>query len=471
MGDLYNNMDKHISEKMQSKEFEVGPNQWANMNELLDKQAAAAAGSSAWQMTAWIAGGSIAAALTAWILWQGFQQSPSPVNAGPVATATEQVETPQQKQELREETKRLGESLLPVTENTTEQKEVIESTTEQEEAEASSSATAGEQPMANNRPKEERPNTSNTFGIDAKQPTPPVGTQNQGEHQSNEGRYLSSHLHPFTETAPEGPQPKPESREVTPAKKPELVKPILANSELPRVTADRLERTRLHTVPLDYQHCAWGYGFKGGVSTTYRPTGTNVSPMAGAFLTYSAGAKVSFQVEANYRRLAYPGATNSTEIQQMGVDLQSPMALQMIELPLLVRYKVLPLHHLNAGVRTSLVAHAQTTNPDGTTFKEMGGQPIDLSVLLGYEFSLSEQLSIELRYNLGLVNLQAKAAEQREAFYAESTYANEASGLMALESEEQLIIPTMDAADGLEGIRVNRKLRNSDLQLSMYYRF
>lgn len=449
-------MDKHIREKMQSKEFEVGPDQWASMNQLLDKQAAATTGSSAWNLTAWIAGGSIAAALTGWLLWQGLQQSADAEIAQPMARTTEQLQAPQQNGEQQGQ---IGfEKLIPAANNTT---------AEEVETEKASTMAEQVQPVAAHARRKQQ---DYTFGLPNSSPTPPRETKNEQQHQSNEGRYLSSQLHPFTEDAPEGPQPKLESQEVTPKKKPQAMKRLLANNELPGLESERLKKDRLHSVPFNYTQNNWSYGFKGGLSTTYRETGTSVSPLAAAFLTYSLGAKFSLQAEAAYRHLSYPADMQDPE-QTIAADLYSPTALHFIELPLLIRYKVLPLHHINAGVRTSLVAHAQSTHPELNTFQEMGGQAVDLSLLLGYEFSLSEHVSMELRYNLGLNNLQAKAEEQRETFYAETAYANEASALLAFESDKQLVIPTMDNPETLEGIRVQRQLRNSDLQLSMYYRF
>lgn len=458
MGDLYNNMDKHIREKMQSKEFEVGSDQWAQMNQLLDKQAAVGASSSAWKLTAWLAGGGIAAVLTGWLLWQGLQQPHSAAPQEPLATELQ--EAPRYETRQAEERQALPEE-RPALEQVEKQGTAA---SPEEATEGQPPATPEEQPMALRQGTTAVPQLPDFLGADA------APLQEAGIHQSNENRYLSSQRHPFTATAPEGPQPKPKSRPATPAKAPKAAQVVLASSELPQISPAALQLDAPKTIAVHLASDRWGYGFKGGLSLTHRMNGTSINPLAGAFVSYSLGAQLGLQLEANYRAFDYPQMeTNYAPMAAAAV--QQPGTLSMLELPLVLRYKVLPLHHLNVGVRTSLIAQARSSNGERLLPADMGATAINASLLLGYELSLGKHISMELRYHLGLSNMQSKAESMRNLFFVEGNAPATANQLLALETDNQLVIPSMQGPDQVNGLLVSRQLRNSDLQLSMYYRF
>jgi hypothetical protein len=126
-------------------------------------------------------------------------------------------------------------------------------------------------------------------------------------------------------------------------------------------------------------------------------------PLFGAFANFGLSEKLTFQPELLY---SMKGAKNSVSF--MGVDIETTMKLNYIDVPLMFKYNVVSGLNFQAGPQLGVLLSAETEVEGGedsgtTDIKDnMKGMDFGLNVGAGYDFG---SLGVDLRYNIGLSNI------------------------------------------------------------------
>ena len=119
---------------------------------------------------------------------------------------------------------------------------------------------------------------------------------------------------------------------------------------------------------------------------------------------YRLSYSVSGRFELNYlqkgsRKAPDPNNNDLTEYR---------MALQYIQSPLLLRYSHNEKLALVAGPGIGYLISAQESNFDGDIESDPEFNFIDLSLILGFEYTLSEVWSAEIRFDQSIIPIRSK---------------------------------------------------------------
>lgn len=474
MGELYKHNDKNIQQKLTGHEFEFKESYWAAMETQLTA-APIATTQKSWLQKYGLVSAVSASILAVGLWWYAGSASDAVVqeentaevlsSPAPTKIKAQQVETTTTSQPLA-----IAEK---VSENSTEEVELP--------TQGKTSTASKEQQVPKEKPKEANNTITNGYT------TPPVETP-PFERMLLPASFSNEALGTI-------PTPKEEIEQIPQAIENNQPMAAISNMEQLReeMQASKMLLGQLSTnnhrsylptfVTLDGDSLPhhleletpslWYAGASvGGVVKMHHVGGQSLTPVVGVFVGRHLSSETAIQAELQVKQinLADYQAKMQTEAMPSSVRLYDAKRLTFIEMPIVVKYNLHYNHQVQAGVKPAYLVAVGTDMDQSITTSDMGLSCVDLSAVLGYELTLSEQLSMELRYHIGLSNLGRSAEAKQREFY-QTHNVTPSDNALAYEDNDFMLQPMEYMTGSQKAVRMQKRMTNSDVQLSLKYKF
>lgn len=186
----------------------------------------------------------------------------------------------------------------------------------------------------------------------------------------------------------------------------------------------------------------------GSIQASKQLQSIQLRPVVGVQADYRLSKHHGIQLGAQYRSMATHLPQNSGIIDPSNQTKNQLIAVDAIEIPISYQLHPHPRYHLKAGVTTSLLVNAQTSETGNMPVQDLSISPVGVSLLVGAEYEINKHWSVALQYNYGLLDVITSKA---------GTHIHDQASQSVLTPAGSTIIPT--------------QWRGSDVQLLLKYRF
>lgn len=444
MNHFYNNKEDALRDKLLHHEFAPVPGAWDKMSQLLDEQAPAATQSSRrgwwwWSATALLLTGSILGGAY-------FLGTPSAATAEPASPASAPALTPAP-----------AANATPIVQDQAAPAAPVPPT---QQASPVAQTAATNTAMADVAPAPKRvaaTTTTNNAGV--KSPT--------RSYKTVETIPTPAEPSVSAEAAPEATTVESDLDEVSKANKNNL--PVLKRrTEIIyqySTTPLRALQQQRQQLTQPYQGEVGDFGITEEFNKPSRPLEASVyaggsvqasnqlqsiqmRPVVGVQADYRISKHHGVQLGAQYRSMATHLSQNSGIIDPAYPISNELLAVDAIDIPIAYQLHPHPRYHIKAGVMTSVLLNAQTSESGNMPVQDLSISPVGVSLLVGAEYEINKHWAVALQYNHGLLNLISSEGDVQ-------SYSMDAQSVAA--PGGPAIIPT--------------QWRGSDVQLLLKYRF